>query len=347
MKKTQVLVAIGLALLCCCVCLGAMAAEQGTCGTDLTWTLDDQGKLTISGTGEMNDYTIYALPPWYDSRGSILSVVIRQGVTGIGKFAFYECTNLKSAELPDSVTSIRYGGFAKCSGLSSVTIAGRLTNIGDVAFQRCSNLESITVFGDKLQIGKYAFYQCNMLKAAVFAGSVESIGAYAFAGCRSMENVSLPSGVGSIGHYAFLNASVLKNIWFTGSREEWDAIQMGTSWEYQTPIDKTIHVNFFEGMGTEAEPYMIQTAGHWDTLRQFIADGAYDTAEKVFRLDAPLQVTTMIGTAEKPFGGVFDGNGMTLTVTYESDSEIAAPFRYIKSATIRNLHVAGSVTVAN
>ena len=68
MKKTQVLVAIGLALLCCCVCLGAMAAEQGTCGAALNWTLDDQGKLTISGTGEMNDYTISALPPWYDSR---------------------------------------------------------------------------------------------------------------------------------------------------------------------------------------------------------------------------------------------------------------------------------------
>ena len=74
----------------------AAAASSGTCGDNVTWTLDDVGTLTISGTGPMKVYISYSSVPWFSNRSSVKKVVIADGVTTIGDEAFYYCTSLTS-----------------------------------------------------------------------------------------------------------------------------------------------------------------------------------------------------------------------------------------------------------
>lgn len=103
----------------------------GTCGTNLTWYLDCDGVLTISGTGAM---TSSANMPWYALRNDIKSVVINPGVTSIGNYAFYNCINLTSVSIPSTVTTIRPDVFENCTSLTSVTIPSSVTSIGYYAF---------------------------------------------------------------------------------------------------------------------------------------------------------------------------------------------------------------------
>ena len=94
----------------------ASAETRGTCGTNLTWVLDDEGTLTISGTGSMTDYTA-STTPW---SASIQSVIIEEGVTSIGAYAFYSCPDLTSITLPQSLTSIGKYAFCYCSNMQAV-----------------------------------------------------------------------------------------------------------------------------------------------------------------------------------------------------------------------------------
>lgn len=101
-------------LLTVCLVLSLMAsAESGKCGDNLTWTLEN-GTLTISGTGAMPDYTDSSKLPWYSSRSSISTVVINEGVTSIGKYAFNGYSGLISITIPNSVTSIGYYALYNC-----------------------------------------------------------------------------------------------------------------------------------------------------------------------------------------------------------------------------------------
>ena len=92
--------------------------KSGTCGENLTWTLDSQGVLTISGTGKMEDYSSNG-GPWYSSSDSIKSVVIKKGVTTIGKYAFIYCASLENITIPEGVTSIESNAFNSCYGVSA------------------------------------------------------------------------------------------------------------------------------------------------------------------------------------------------------------------------------------
>ena len=140
-------------LLALCMVLGMLpgtaraAVANGTCGENLTWTLDDEeGTLTISGTGAMTHYTISTVTnpaPWYSYAESIKSVEIGNGVTSIGNYAFYGCSKLISITIPNSVTSIGNYAFQDCNTLLEVTIPGSVESIGDAAFLGCANLSSI------------------------------------------------------------------------------------------------------------------------------------------------------------------------------------------------------------
>ena len=104
---------------------------QGYCGAEgngesVSWTLDSNGLLTISGTGKMGDYSI---APWLPNRDAIKKVVIGEGVTSIGDSSFGNCTSLASITIPDSVTSIGNNAFFKCTSLASITIPDSVTSI--------------------------------------------------------------------------------------------------------------------------------------------------------------------------------------------------------------------------
>ncbi|MBR6034880.1 MAG: VCBS repeat-containing protein [Paludibacteraceae bacterium] len=128
--------------------VGAMFAESGTCGDNLTWDLTDD-VVTISGTGEMWDYTG---SPW--SHKNIKSVVLNDGVTSIGDYVFSNCSSLTSVTIPNSVTSIGYRAFDKCTNLLSITIPNSITSIGDGAFDRCENLKTVYNYSPYLYVNK-------------------------------------------------------------------------------------------------------------------------------------------------------------------------------------------------
>lgn len=130
-------------------------------GTDgnLTWDLDEStGVLTISGTGEMTNYTDSSQVPWYSYKeSSIKSVVIEEGVTRIGTNCFRGCTLLQSVTMPNSVRTISYYSFLGCNALKSITIPKNVKNIDSYAFHTCTSLKSISFLGNQPTMWGEAF----------------------------------------------------------------------------------------------------------------------------------------------------------------------------------------------
>ena len=154
---------------------------HGTCGYNLiTWVLTEDGTLTISGSGNMKDYSSSSVAPWYSNRTKILSVVVEPGVESVGNYAFYACLKLASVSLPGGVKSVGQSAFQDCAKLTAVEIPEGVTSIGYRAFYGCSGLTSVTI-----------------------PEGVTSIGSSAFSGCRSLTSVTIPEGVTSIDYNTF------------------------------------------------------------------------------------------------------------------------------------------------
>lgn len=181
---------------------------SGTCGDNLTWKLDDEGTLTISGKGAMTEWVNIDSAPWKTYSNTINKVVIQPGVTSIGKNAFSLCTNLESITIPKSVTSIGWGAFQGCSSLMSITIPESVTSIGEDAFYGCENLRSITIPEGVTSIGWKAFKGCSRLMSITIPEGVTSIGDSAFEDCRGLTSISLPESVIKIGNYAFKSTAL-------------------------------------------------------------------------------------------------------------------------------------------
>ena len=182
------------------------AGNSGTCGDNLTWTLNG-GVLTISGTGPMDNYfRCYA--PWNTQIDgfvdtSITKVVIDDGVTSIGNYAFFYCSKLASVDIPDSVTSIGDNAFCACSNLTSIDLPDSVTSIGQYAFSSCSNLTSIDLSDRLTSIDAHTFNNCTRLTSIEIPDSVTSIGQYAFRYCVGLTSVKLPAELTTIGNHAF------------------------------------------------------------------------------------------------------------------------------------------------
>ena len=178
---------------------------------NLTWKLDADGTMTISGTGAMKDYNDDDNPSPVFNNSNVKKVVIEDGVTSIGDFAFYNCTSLTSITIPDSVTSIGYYAFYNCTSLTSITIPDSVTSIGYYAFYKCTGLTSITIPDSVTSIGNAAFYNCTSLTSITIPDSVTSIEIAAFYGC-GLTSITIPDSVTSIGAMAFYSCSNLQTI---------------------------------------------------------------------------------------------------------------------------------------
>ncbi len=170
------------------------------------------GVLTIWGEGAMTDYSSSSNVPWYDEKGEITNVVIKNGVTSIGKYAFYYCNSLVSINIPDSVTNIGSYAFYYCTSLASITIPDSVTSIGSYAFRSCKSLVSINIPDNVTSIGDYAFDNCNSLVSINIPDSVTSIGNYAFRSCKSLANITIGKGVTSIRSGAFEDCDSLTSV---------------------------------------------------------------------------------------------------------------------------------------
>ena len=186
---------------------GTNIIASGTCGysgENLKWTLDSDGKLTISGTGKMSNTA-----PWSSYSASIKSVEILEGVTSIGAYAFQDCSGLTSIPLPSTVTNIGIRAFKGCSGLTSISLPEGVTSIGEQTFYDCSSLTSIPLPKGVTSIGNHAFSGCSRLTSISLPEGVTSIGNGAFSGCSSLISISIPKGVTSIGESTFSSCSSL------------------------------------------------------------------------------------------------------------------------------------------
>ena len=174
----------------------AFAAATGRCGDSITWTLDDSGNLTLSGSGEMWNYG-YVTSPFKDY--GIKTVTIEYGITSIGESAFLGCRGLTELILPNSVTSIGNYAFSDCSGLEKITV-----DRGNKRYDSWGNCNSIIdTETNTLIVG---------CKNSVIPNSVTSIGYYAFYGCSGLTELTLPDSVASIGDGAFICCSDLSKI---------------------------------------------------------------------------------------------------------------------------------------
>ena len=208
-KIFSLLFVLGVVSIVACAMISDDSSAEVTSGTtgDCTWTLDGT-KLTISGNGAIADRYSESLP-WKES---ITEVVIENGVTYVGNYAFYNCTSLTSITIPDSVTSIGGGVFSGCESLTSITIPNSVTFIDDGAFWDCTSLISITIPSSVTSIGDRAFRVCSSLTSITIPNGVTSIGECAFHGCSSLTSITIPDSVTSIGRYAFWECTSLTSI---------------------------------------------------------------------------------------------------------------------------------------
>ena len=184
---------------------------RGTCGArgdNLTWILDEEHVLTISGNGDMADDTFGGS----SYSNEILSVIINTGVTSIGARAFIRCTGLISVSIPNSVTIIGARAFADCHSLRNVNIPNSVASIGGGAFEFCTSLISVSIPNSVTSIGGGAFEFCTSLTSVSIPNGVTSIGSGTFASCSSLTSVSIPNSVTSIDSGAFANCLGLSSV---------------------------------------------------------------------------------------------------------------------------------------
>lgn len=183
---------ISLVLVLSCLPLEARAETiaTGTCGEKLIWELSDQGVLTISGSGDMYDYTTSSNPaPWMGKRDAITSVVVSSGVTSIGANTFYLCQNLKTVTIADGLLSIGAAAFDSCYGLTEISMPDSITKIGVNAFSACRSLEFLKLPAKLKRIPGFMCRDCRNLKVVVISKTTYEIGRDAFSWCNNLWHV--------------------------------------------------------------------------------------------------------------------------------------------------------------
>ena len=238
------------------------SGDCGASGSNVKWSLDDKGNLSITGTGAMKDYNNGG--PWTKNSSIITSLTISDGVTDIGEYSFYSLSRLAKVSIPDSVTRIKKCAFRQCSSLTKITFPDGVSNIEDAVFGGCSNLLSFTISDNVASIGMYAFQNCARLTNMVIPKSVKSISREAFSGCSKLqsvtilgecpiiniqtfahcsvlEEITLPDSVLIIEKSAFSNCTALKNVYYAGTEDMWKEINVDSGNE---PLDNAaIHAD--------------------------------------------------------------------------------------------------------
>ena len=209
-------------------------ALSGTCGTDVRWYLNEcTGVLRIEGTGAMTNFASYSSAPWYNNRTSITSVTIASGVTSIGTYAFYGCSNLSSVSIPASITSIGNNAFYNCWAMESLYITDlaawcsisrndqtcspfyRNVNSsylgGGNLYVNNTKVTTLTIPNGVTAISSYAFVGFAGITSIQF-NKATTIGAFAFAGCHGLTNVTIPNGVTTVGNNSFAYCTHLESM---------------------------------------------------------------------------------------------------------------------------------------
>ena len=173
---------------------------------------------------------------------SLKNVYLSNNLTSIAASAFRGCTSLASVTLPNSVTSIGDSAFSGCSSMKTLTLSNNLVSMGDSAFRGCTSLLSIDVPGSIAIIPADAFNGCSSVKSITIREGVKTIDKDAFQGCSSTTRLTLPASVTKINMLAFYGLDGLRDVYYGGSEEQWNAIDINSAGN--GPLkEATIHYN--------------------------------------------------------------------------------------------------------
>ena len=181
-------------------------SASGTCGQNAAWELDDEGTLTISGSGAIENYEDHngsSTAPWYSYQDKINEIIIKDGITSIGENAFHYCSSFKSMIIPNSITNMGKWAFSSCSSLEEV-------HISDLKAWCGIDFENATA--NPLCYANNLYLNENLIKELVIPNGITEIKKYAFEGCESFTNVIVPESVKSIGEEAFCDCAGLTDI---------------------------------------------------------------------------------------------------------------------------------------
>ncbi|MBQ3195168.1 MAG: leucine-rich repeat protein [Clostridia bacterium] len=206
------------------------------------------GTLAVTGNGAMADYTSASQTPWYSYQSSITKVVIEEGVTSVGDYAFSDCTALTSVSLPQS-----------------------LTRIGNYAFYFCNNLADIAIPAAVEYIGDFAFYSCAKLASVVMPEGLTYIGISAFEYCITLATVTVPQSLTAISGYAFNNCNALNQVYYAGGIPQWDAVEIAAG---NTPLSTAgIIYNYVPGTTVLAKGSLDTLNWHLDSNGLLVISG--------------------------------------------------------------------------
>lgn len=227
-SKLIIFVLSVVAAMCMLIFSASAETSSGQCGENVTWTYDNVAQtLTISGTGDMYDYTESSLPEYIGYSFRYTEVIVESGVTSIGSYAFDNDLNsyrtIEKVSLPDTIKTINDHAFRYCTHLTSINIPDSVESIGDHAFIQCSRLENIKL-----------------------SERLTEIGAHTFSSCSNMTNITIPESVDSVGTFAFYNSG-LKQIAFKNAN-----CSFGEGSYVDAGISKATTIYGFKGSTAEA-----------------------------------------------------------------------------------------------
>ncbi|MFR1975356.1 MAG: leucine-rich repeat protein [Oscillospiraceae bacterium] len=323
----------------------------GQCGDDLTWTLDSSGTLTISGTGPMYNYSLWD-NPWCDialrSSGistRVVNAVVSSGVTALGERALADCGSMVSVSLPETLLTVGESCFMSSDALRSITIPNSVRSIGLGAFTACKNLSRVTLGRGLQRIGGQAFRECSSLSSIVIPDGVKKIEYLTFSDCANLMEITIPHTVTVIENHAFANCNILSRVTFTGTRAQWNAIDMGDD------NDPLLSANItFAGSGPAAPTV---TGGNDAQGRPTLKWNAVTGAAKyeVYRARSKdgdyIKYSTVTGTSYTNISYIENGNTYYYKVRALDANGTAGAWSSVVSVTYKQTLPAPTVTGGN
>ena len=328
----------------------AAALASGKCGDSATWTLDNTGTLTISGTGATYNYDMdddgNSAAPWCTKARiqRVNKVVVNSGITELGYSMFSNCTQLTSVSLPSGLKRIGSCLFLGCTRLSAITIPSSVTTIESNAFTHCDSIAAITLPSGLRTMGDAVCSQMAKLTTATVSGGVTYLSNYAFNDCPSLKTITLPNTVKSIGICAFRYDTALKDVYFNGSVTQWTSIQIageGNSALYNADVHCTglSAPSVTGGNDSQGRPTLkwdkVAGAAKYEVYRARSMNGDY------------IKYSTVTGTSYTNISYIENGNTYYYKVRALDANGTAGPWSDVVAVTCRLGLTAPTVTGGN
>lgn len=223
--------------------------------TNITWNVLDADKdgfddtLVISGTGDMTEYEGENYVPWHVYASGITQVIVEDGITSIGRYAFSNFKKLKNLNLGNDIKKIGSSAFVNCVSLQELNIPEQVTEIGWYAFQGCSLLKKVNLSDSVTEIGNSAFKDCALLNEVNMSDDLSTIGDEAFYNCKELRHIFFPKTLTKVGKKAFIKwiggdaLLVLSDIHYPGLKSDWDKID-GVNYKVKREATLTEKVHF-------------------------------------------------------------------------------------------------------